>query len=196
MKKLVFGLLPALVILLFSCKTKKKPEDKHFISVVSLFEKQVAHVDTSLYSITRYTVRDSLHTDTDYIPREKFREAAREFLELPDLSNPEIAGRFKEESRYDSLIRRVVIAYTPLDPKKEEIKKIELLVSSDIMEDSSNKVTSIIIDKVVNNRDGFLEKKMLWRTGKSFLVVTTTQQPGKPEETSSTRVVWNEEEPL
>ncbi len=194
MKKMVSGLLLALPILLFSCKAKKKAEDKHFVSVVSLFEKQVAHVDSSLYSITRYTQRDSLHTDTDYIPREKFREAAREFLELPDLSNTEIAARFKEESRYDSLIRRVVIAYTPLDPKKEEIKKIELLVSSDIQEDSSNKVTNIIIDRIVNNRDGFLQKKMLWRTDKSFLIVTTTQQPGKPEETTSTRVVWNEEE--
>jgi hypothetical protein len=193
MKKLFLAGLPLLALFLFSCKDKKKPESKGFISVVSLIEKQVAHIDTSLYSIVQVIAKDSLHADTNYIPREKFRETAREFLDLPDLTNPEVAARFNEEKMYDTLYRRVIISYTPIDPKKEEVKKIELLISQEIKEDGSNKVTNIIVDRIVNNRDGFLQKKMLWQTDRSFLIVTSTQQPGQPENTTTNRVTWNEE---
>lgn len=184
---------PLLALFLFSCKAKKKAESKGFVSVVSLIEKQVAHVDTSLYSIVQVISKDSLHTDTIYIPREKFRETAREFMELPDLTDPEVAARFKEDKMYDTLFRRVIITYTPLDPKKEPFKKIELLISQEIKEDGSNKVTNIIADQVINNRDGFREKKFLWQTDRSFLIVTSTQLPGQPEITSTNRVTWNEE---
>jgi len=61
------------------------------------------------------------------------------------------------------------------------------------MEDGSNKVTNIIVDRILKNRDGFLQKKMVWRTDRSFLIVTSTQQPGQPEITSTNRVTWNEE---
>lgn len=193
MKKLILAGLPLLALFLFSCKEKKKAESKGFVSVVSLVEKQVAHVDTSLYSIVQVISTDSLHADTNYIPREKFREIAREFLELPDLSDPEIAARFNEGKMYDTTYRRVILTYTPIDPKKEEIKSIELLVSQQVKEDGNNPVTNIIVDRIINNRDGFLEKKMLWRTDKSFLIVTSTQQPGKPEITTTNRVTWNED---
>lgn len=193
MKKLFLAGIPLLTLFLFSCKEKKKAESKGFISVVSLIEKQVAHIDTSLYSIVQVIAKDSLQTDTTYIPREKFRETAREFLELPDLTNPEVAARFTEDKMYDTLLRRVIISYTPIDPKKEEIKKIELLISQEIMDDGSNKVTNIIVDRILKNRDGFLQKKMVWRTDRSFLIVTSTQQPGQPEITSTNRVTWNEE---
>jgi hypothetical protein len=87
----------------------------------------------------------------------------------------------------------VILTYTPIDPKKEEIKSIELLVSQQVKEDGNNPVTNIIVHRIINNRDGFLEKKMLWRTDKSFLIVTSTQQPGQPEITTTNRVTWNED---
>lgn len=186
--------LPLLLLLLVNaCAEKKKTEPKNYVAVVSLIEKQVAHVDSALYNIVRYDIRDSLHTDTSYIPREKFREQAAEFLSLPDLTNPEIAARFKEENLYDTMLRRVVLTYTPLNPRKEEIKKIELLLSTAQDEAGNNKVTNLIVDRIVTNRDGFLQQKMMWRFDKSFLVVTTTQAPGKPEISSTKKVTWNEE---
>lgn len=186
--------LPLLLLLLaVACAEKKKTEPKNFVAVVSLIEKQVAHVDSALYSIVRYDIRDSLHTDTSYIPREKFREQAAEFLALPDLSNPDVAERFKEEHLYDTMLRRVVLTYTPVNPKKEEIKKIELLLSTAQDDEGNNKATNLIVDRIVNNRDGFLQQKMMWRFDKSFLVVTTTQAPGKPESSTTKKVSWNEE---
>jgi hypothetical protein len=186
--------LPPFVLLLLtvsSCKEKPKEEDKKYVSIPSLIEKQVSHVDTSLYSIQKIIITDSVHTDTTYIRREEFRDAAKDFFAIPDMSSPGVANRFKEESSYDTLIRRVILTYTPVDPKKEEFQKQQLLISQDVMEDGSNKVTSIIIDRVRNNRDGYFAQNMLWQTDKNFLVTTTTQKPGEPEKITTTKVVWN-----
>ncbi len=195
MKKTVWAvvILPFLLVVCKSPDKEKEPEKK-YISLQSLIEKQVAHIDTSLYSIRKVVITDSLHSDTTYIRREEFRLAAKDFLDIPDLSDPKIANRYNEESRYDSLIKRVVITYTPIDPEKEEVKKLEMLVSPEIAKDGNNKVTGIIVDRVRNNRNGYFAQNMLWRTDKSFLITTTTQKPGEEEVITITKVTWNEEE--
>ncbi len=190
MKNYLVGVLVPLV--LFSCKSKEKKEDKHFISFVSLIRSQVAHVDSSLYSIVKIVYTDSIHTDTTYIPREQFEEVARDFLALPDLSDPEVAARFKEEPIiYDTLINQVIISYAPLDPKKEEFKSQQLLATPVPGEES--RVNNIIITREISNRDSFLHQKMLWQMNRSFQVTTTRQKVGKPEITTTTRVTWNED---
>lgn len=191
MKYSVLLIFSALIIVT-GCKSKDKEPPKNFISVLSLIEKQVAHIDTSLYSIVKVETRDSLHSDTSYIKREDFRAVAKEFLEIPDLSDPKVAKRYKEENRYDELLNRVIITYTPLKPEKEEIQKQEILVTPNVA--TGDKVNNIIIERVINTRDGFLEKKMLWQTDKSFLITTTSQKPGEPEIITTTRVTWNEDD--
>ena len=180
------------VIVTTACKQKKKENVKHFISVLSLIKKQVAHVDTSLYAIMKVVYKDSLHSDTTYIPREKFAEIAREFLDIPDLANEKVAARYKEDPvTHDEMLNRVIITYLPLNPEKEEVKRQEILATPIPGEDA--KVNNIIIIREINNRDSFVQKKMLWQMDKSFQVVTTSQQPGKPEIIITTRVSWNED---
>lgn len=185
--------LPFLLVLAASCKSKEKePEQtKKFISVLSLIEKQVAHVDTSLYSIQKIIIMDTL-SDTTYLPREEFRNAAKEFLEIPDLSDPKVAKRYKEETGFEELTNRVIITYLPLNPAKEDIQKQELQVIPNAA--TGDKVTNVIIDRATSNRDGYLAKKMLWNTDHSFLITTISQKPGEPEVVTTTKVVWNEDE--
>jgi len=175
-----------------SCKDKEedKTAPKNFISVLSLIEGQVKHIDTSLYAITKVVFIDSLHSDTTYIRREDFRETAKDFLDIPDLSAKKVAKLYKEENRYDDLLNRVIISYTPIDEKKVEIKKQELQVTPNIA--TGDKVNNIMITRVISNRDGFLKQDMLWQMDKSFLITTTTQQPGQPEKIIITKVTWNE----
>ena len=177
-----------------SCKDKEnddKTEQKNFFSVLSLIDKQVQHIDTSLYAITKVVSTDSLHSDTTYIHREDFRAVAKEFLDIPDLSLKKVAKLYTEESLYDEMLNRVIITYTPVDEKKVEIKKQELQVTPNIA--TGDKVNNVMITRVINNRDGFLKKDMLWQMDKSFQIVTTTQQPGKPEIITTTKVTWNED---
>lgn len=190
MKKVVF-VLSILMSFTFSCKEKPKEEEKKFISVLSLIEKQAAHIDTSLYPITQFVYTDSLHIDTTYIKREDFRAAAKDFLDIPDLSLPKVAKKYKEETMYDEMLNRVTITYSPIKDEEVEIKQQQLQVTPNIA--TGDQVNNIFITRVINNRDGFLEKKMLWRMDKSFQVVTTTQEPGKPPVTTTTKVTWNED---
>ena len=174
-----------------SCKQKTKEEEKKFISVLSLIEKQAAHIDTSLYAITKIVYSDSLHSDTTYIKREDFRSVAKDFLDIPDLSEKKVAKKYKEETLYDEMLNRVIITYTPITDGDEEIKKQELHVTPNVA--TGDKVNNIIINRMVNNRNGYLQKDMLWQMDKSFQIVTTTRQPGQPEITTTTKVTWNED---
>ena len=185
-----FALLLPFIMVLPACKSKKKEPEKKFISVLSLIKNQVAHVDTSLYSIIKIMQYDTLPGDTIYIPREEFRAAAKDFLSIPDLSDKKVAKRYKEEAIFDKTINRFIITYTPEDPAKEEIQKQELLVTPGA--GTGDKVNNIIIDRVISNRDSFMKQNMLWQVDRSFQVATTLQKPGKPEKTTTVKVVWNE----
>ena len=191
MRSYLLSLFLSVSIVTSSCKHKTEEESKNFISVLSLIKKQVAHVDSSLYSIMKVVYTDSLNIDTSYIPREQFAEVAKEFLDIPDLSDKKVAKRYKEEPAvHDEMMNRVIITYTPINPDKEEIKRQELLATPIPGEDA--RVNNIIIIREISNRDSFLQKKMLWQLDKSFQVVTTSQKPGKPEISTTTKVIWNE----
>ena len=188
MKKTGWLILGLLVIV--SCKSKSKTEEKKYISVVSIINDQVKKIDTSMYSIIKIVSTDSLHSDTSYIPRENFRAEAKEFLETPDLSDKKKAKKFIEEPAVmDQLLNRVIVSYVPVKPDEEEFKKIELLATPQAGE---SQVNNIIITREISNRDSVLQKKMLWQVDKSFQIVTISQKPGKPQITTTTRLIWNE----
>src|SRR5690606_41335643 len=86
-----------LFIMAVSCKQKQTEEKEDFFPVLSFLKSQVADIDTSLYSIRKYVIIDSLDADTIYVPREKFRDIATDFLTIPDLSEPKYKDRYQEE---------------------------------------------------------------------------------------------------
>ena len=187
----VLSIIAILMMFIHACKDEDTENKKKFISVLSLIKQQVAHVDTSLYAITQYVYKDSLHIDTSFIRREDFRSVANDFLGIPDLSVNKIARKYKDETMYDETLNRVIISYTPLNAAKEEIQKQEITVTPNMA--TGDKVNTILISRVINNRDGFLQKEMLWQMDKSFQIITTTQKPGEPEIITTTKVTWNEE---
>jgi len=180
-------------LLLFSaCKSPKKEEPKNFISILSLIKKQVAHVDTSLYSIKKITTTDSLPSDTVFINRESFHDVAKEFLEIPDLSNKKVAKKYKEETaRYDEMLGRVIITYSAIHPEKEEYPLQELLVTPNIA--SGDKVNTIIINRNFKEGATTVLKTLLWQMDKSFQITTSRQRKDEPEQTTVTKVTWNED---
>jgi hypothetical protein len=191
MKKLVYsGWI--LSISLLACQSKKAEPSKNFISVLSLIQKEVAHVDTSLFLIVKTITYDSTRIDTSYIAREDFKNEAKDFLEIPDLADPKVAKRYKDDSPlYDQSLGRVIFKYIPVDPEKEEVKSQEFLATP--VPGADAKINNVIIIREISNRDSFLQKKMLWQTNRSFQIVTTSQKPGKPEVTTVTKVAWNED---
>ncbi|HKB45165.1 MAG TPA: hypothetical protein VKC90_12275 [Chitinophagaceae bacterium] len=185
----------ALFLLSFACKQKKsnsgQNQKESFFPVLSFLKSQVAHVDTSLYPIKKIVFTDSIHSDTIFVPREQFRSLAKDFLDIPDLTDKKYKNRYTEEKLFDETLNRVIISYKPQNPDKEELQKQEVLIAPG---SSGDKVNSIIIDRVINNKDSFLQKSMLWQVDKSFQVTTTAQKPGQPEITTIMKITWGEDE--
>jgi hypothetical protein len=191
MKKNIFVATGVLILILFACK-QKKTEDKNesFFPVLSFLQSQVADIDTSLYSIMKIVYIDSLHSDTSWVNREEFRGLAKDFLAIPDIASKKYKKLYAEEKLYDESMNRVILSYIPIKSDKAEIQKQEILITPDVA--IGDKVSSIIIDLVVSNKDGSLQKKMLWRVDQSFQVTTISQKPGEPEIISTLKVTWNE----
>jgi hypothetical protein len=189
-------LLPiALVsLIIISCGNKKEKAEKgSFFPVLSFIQGQVAHIDTSLFSIRQFTIIDSTHTDTVYIPREQFRGLAKDFLELPDLSEKKYEQRFTEKKIYDETLNRAILVYEPIEKENEIIQRQELVVTPDLT-GGDGTVNSIIVDYLLSSKDSSVQKRMLWQADRSFQITTIKQLPGKPETMSTTRVTWNEPE--
>src|SRR5260221_5253959 len=184
----------ALFLLSFACKQKKsnsgQNQKESFFPVLSFLKSQVAHVDTSLYPIKKIVFTDSIHSDTIFVPREQFRSLAKDFLDIPDLTDKKYKTRYTEEKLFDETLNRVIISYKPQNPDKEELQKQEVLIAPG---SSGDKVNSIIIDRVINNNDSFLQKNMLWPVDKSFQVTTIAQKPGQPEITTIMKIIWGED---
>jgi hypothetical protein len=185
-----FLLLLTSVLLLVACQSTNQ---KKYVSIPSLIEAQVEKVDSSLYSITKYIYNglDTIPTDTFYIRREEFRQEANEFLEILDLSLAKHANRFKEESRYDDLLKKVILTYTPLKPAQEDWQKEEIMIKPDLA--TGDKVTTILASKIRNNRNGLLELNLLWVMDERFQVIKTTQLPGEKPVVTTYKVIWNEQ---
>ncbi len=180
-----------LIVLISSCKEKETTPKEDFFPVLSFLKSQVAKVDTSLNSIRKYVIVDSLTTDTLYIPREQFRDIARDFLAIPDLSESKYKDRYVEEKIFDEMLNSVLLTYTPIKPEKEQIQRQEVMIRPGPSED---KITNIIINLSVDTKDSSVQKRMLWKVDQGFQVTTTRQLAGQPETTRTEKVIWGENE--
>ena len=88
-------------------------------------------------------------------------------------------------------MNRVMLTYTPVKPDKEEIQKQEVLIKPD---PAGDKITNIIINRMINTKDSSVHKRLLWKVDESFQVITIKQLNGQPEITSTVKVVWGENE--
>ena len=182
-----------LALIFFACKQKKtEDENESFFPVLSFLQSQIADIDTSLYTIKKIVATDSLHSDTTWVNREEFRGLAKDFLAIPDIAGKKYKKLYREEKIYDESMNRVILSYKPIKSDNAEIQKEEILITPDVA--TGDKVNTIIIDQIVADKNGSLQKKMLWRVDQSFQVTTISQKPGEPESISTLKVTWNEPE--
>lgn len=182
----------AIFFLLFVLACEQKSKDKTpavepFFPVLSYIKSQVAHVDTSLYSIIKVAWLDSIHTDTAYIKREDFRGLARDFLDIPDLTNKKYKDLYTEEKFYDEGMNKVFITYRPKNTDTVIIQRQEVIIDK---EDTGDKVSTFIIHTIQTSKDSSVERDLLWKVDHSFNVVTSIQKPDQKEITKTFKVVW------
>ena len=171
-----------LCIFLVCCKGKKEePTEKAgSFPVLSFIQSQVAHVDTSLYSIIKVVTVDST-SDTTYIKREDFRKEAKDFLDLPDIATKKTMDDYTEEKSFDPLLNQAVLVYTA---KEEDapVKKEQVYIEPDSGE--GDKVKTFIIDHV--SKDG-ISKTLVWNVDSHFQIISRSGSNGKA---TITKVIW------
>src|SRR5215208_6364780 len=127
MNRLILCLI--LVISFNACKGKKKEKTNAYFSVVSYLQGQAKQIDTSLYHFVKIETIDST-TDTTSISKEDFRNYAKDFLTIPDISSEEKKDNYKEDNSYDDLLNNILLTYTTNDPD-EEVRRETIMLEPD-----------------------------------------------------------------
>jgi hypothetical protein len=186
-----FWLILLTVVIVFACKRKEKdkPGNNDYLPVNSFILSQVKHVDTSMYPIMKAEKMNSDSTwDTTFVKREDFRKLAEDFLTVPDLTDISIGKDYKEDKFLDNDLNRVVVTYTPLKDNLEIIKEEVVIAQGNA---GSDRIHSIIIEKIKDGKDSTIHKRLLWQTDEKFQVVTLVEKNGQPVATKTTEVTWN-----
>ena len=189
MKKPFYILLIS-TLFFISCKNKKHVAEEpagNYFPVLSFIKSQVANVDTSLYRIIKVVQKDSAASDTTYLKREDFKEAAKDFLSIPDISSGDLKDQYTETKLFDADLERAVLNYMPKEPDKE-ITRQEVIIKPN---QDGDKVQSIFINRVNSNKDSTVQKILLWEVDRKFKIVTLVQKPNVPEKKSTEEVIWN-----
>lgn len=179
-----------LAALLLCCKGKKKNDtpDEKFFPVASYLKGQIAQMDSSLASIIKIEKIDSNVADTTYVKREEFKNYAKEFAELPDISSDKMKDDYQVKKMYDDMLKAAIITYETTE-QANEIKKEDVILEPG--ENGESIVKTINIEKWISTGDSTVHKNMVWHAGKSFLIVTKTDKPGRPEKIRTLQVKWS-----
>ena len=144
-------------------------------------------MDTSVYAIKKITIQDSI-SDTVFVPREEFRQLAKDFLDAPEISNKQLRDKYTESEYYDDMLKKIIITYSPTE-KDLELQRQEVHISPNTGD--GDKISTIILNRYHANKDSTVQKRMLWQVDERFQIVTTIQKPGVPEQTTTLKVIWN-----
>ncbi len=183
--------LAFIILLIGACKEKDDPKDLSdpaaFFPVVSFLKSQVAHVDTSLYSIIKVITIDSV-SDTSFIPREEFRKEAEDFINMPDLTDKKKGKYYKEEKMYEETLGRVILTYLPRKENGDILRQEVVIMPGFGAED---KVKSIIVERKRTTRDSSILKRLLWQVDQSFQVVSIIEKTDGSGTIIRKEVIWN-----
>jgi hypothetical protein len=171
------------------CKQKKND----VFPVLDFIKAQIANVDTSVYSIVKLVPKTDSTYDTTYVKREEFKQLAKDFLETPDISKT-LGGKYTEERMMNNDLGLAVFIATPKDADLEvRRQEVRIEPGGDAPDAINDKIKSIYIEKVKNDKDSSVMKRMTWYTDRKFQIVTITQKANNEEKTSVMEVVWNQE---
>ncbi len=190
-KQLAFLFL--LFVVLFSCKnnkpkeTGKENDKKDFFPVSDYLKSEIHYVDSLPLGITKYSTLNN-KTDTAYIKSSEFDQFANDFLSA-DLKPENFEKEFSETSFMDETTHSATFTYSTKN-NKLELQRVDVLANTI---DGANKVSSVYLEKKFHKNDTLIIQKLLWRTGTSFQIATSTQISTHPAIIKQLKLVWGTE---
>jgi hypothetical protein len=159
-----------------------------FFPVGDYLETEILYVDSTPLAVKRYTIQKE-RTDSAYIQPAEFNTLAREFL-LPEFKDGSFQKNYTETSFVDKSTHSATFTYSTTD-KTLPLQRVDVITVPGVR---ANKVKSIYIQKIIRTGDTAVVKKLYWRAGRNFQILTRTNVPGMPSVEKQVRVVWNNDE--
>ena len=169
-------------------KEKENVDTSRYFPILSYLQSQVKELDTSMYRFIKIETINGI-SDTMDISREDVRKYAKDFLEIPDIKDPEYGSDYEELTNFDSLLGRVFMSYTAYDKDVEVVKQDVTILPR--FGDGEDEVKTIYIEKTESDDGTTIEKKMLWEMKKYFNITTITQKENAPEKIRNLKIEWN-----
>ncbi|HEY4206238.1 MAG TPA: hypothetical protein VGM31_05490 [Puia sp.] len=159
-----------------------------YFPIADFLQSEVRNIDTSILAILcRRTTHN--RTDSSFLTPNEFNQVAAAFL-APELDPDSLEKNYTESSFSDKTTGYITINYFPRD-KGRSLQRVDVVVEQS--NDGANRVKSIYMERIGEESDTPAIKKMFWRAGHDFQVITTLKPKGRPAETRQLKVVWNDE---
>jgi len=159
-----------------------------FLPVADYLLGEISYVDSTPLAIRKYTTLDN-RADSSFIEAAAFNQLAKEFL-TPELATDSFARNFSENSFMDKTTGYLTFTYSARD-KALPLQRVDVLAAPGAGA-GADKVKSIYLEKMFPAGDTIVMKKMFWEAGRSFLILTSHQLPGKAPLVNQLKVVWGE----
>jgi hypothetical protein len=168
-------------------QAQKQSANKNFFPVADYIASEIHYVDSLPLGIVKYSIHDS-RTDSAYIQAAEFDQLAKDFT-CAELRPATFEHEFSETSFIDETTESTTFTYSTKNDKLE-LYRVDVLATAG---EGSNKVSSIYLEKAIHSADTVITKKLLWRTKKSFQIVTSKRFGSNGYEIEQLRVVWDPE---
>jgi hypothetical protein len=180
----------ALVLLfaLTNCKSKQKnKEPKNFIDVTTYMNGQLRYFDTVPFAFLKLTRKDTVFTDSQYIPKEQVKEIVKQFL-VKEIEKGNFEENFEETTFGDATLHTVTLTYNSTN-KKSDVERIDVYINPD-----EELIHQVYMVRKKEQGDSVITQQLLWRHNKSFTLITSVINHQKEEKIITEKVIWDERE--
>lgn len=159
-----------------------------YLPVADYLRAEISYVDSTPLAIRKYTTQNN-RKDSSFIQQEEFNRLAKEFL-VPELATDSFKNNYSESSFMDKTTGYLTFTYSTRN-KELPLQRVDVLAAPG---SSMNKVKSVYLQKHSAEGDTTVVKKMFWQMGHNFLILTSSQLPGKAPLERQLKVVWATDE--
>lgn len=160
----------------------------NFFPVKDFLQGEIAKVDSLPVGIKRYRSSAAVN-DSGYIQRDEFRKLAAEFLPAA-LSDSIFKKEFKETSFIDKTTGGATFFYNTSN-NDLQLRRVDVVTETT---DTYDKIKSIYLEKMYEQGDSSVTKKLFWNPEREFQVITQVSVKAEDPETELVKVVWDNRE--
>lgn len=167
-------------------KAEQKEEKKAYLPVSDYLHSEIRKVDSAVAGILKRVIKNGRQMDSVFISPQEFHALTQEFL-APELAGERFEKSFRESSFFDETTESLTFTYEASDTAVS-VRRVDVLVAPSLEID---KVKTIYMEKNYASGDTAISKKMMWKAGSDFSIVTIKTVAAKQPDVEQVKVIWD-----